>query len=170
MLEIETRACNFIDKHMKLNIGSLAPDFSLSDQQGKVHSLKDNRGQWVLIYFYPKDDTPGCTAEACAIRDLWPEFEKLGVRVLGISTDSVSSHDRFAKKYRFSFPILADEQKEVVKAYGVLVAKNFLGKKFQGTARTSFLIDPQGRIAKIYEKVKPGIHARQVLTDYQNML
>jgi len=155
---------------MPLEIGQIAPDFSLPDQQGQVHRLSDYQGKWVLIYFYPKDDTPGCTAQACGIRDHWSEFEKLGVQVLGVSTDSVASHDKFSKKYRFSFPILADMNKEVVNQYGVWVKKKFLGKEFQGTSRDTFLINPSGKIVKIYRKVKPKEHADQVLKDLAKMI
>lgn len=148
-----------------LTKGAPAPAFSLPDQTGKVHTLADYRGQWVLVYFYPKDDTPGCTKEACAIRDRWGEFEKVGAQVLGISTDSVNSHSRFAAKYHLPFPLLADEDKTVVKAYGAWGPKKFMGREFLGTQRRSFLIDPHGRIAKVYGKVKPAEHAEEVLKD-----
>ena len=142
-----------------------APDFTLTDQEGKTHKLSDYKGKWILLYFYPKDDTPGCTKEACAIRDSWAGFAKRGAVVLGVSTDSVKSHEKFSQKYKLSFTILSDENKEVVKKYGVWGEKKFIGRIFQGTKRVSFLISPALRIAKVYEKVKPTIHAEQVLSD-----
>ena len=150
---------------MKLKEGQLAPDFSLPDQNGKEHKLSDYKNRWVLIYFYPKDDTPGCTKEACSIRDNFPKFKKLKVAVLGISVDSVKSHAKFVKKYNLPFTLLADEDKNIVKKYGVWQKKQFMGKEYMGTLRTSFLIDPSGKIAKIYENVKPEIHAEEVLKD-----
>ena len=142
-----------------------APDFTLTDQEGKTHKFSDYKGKWILLYFYPKDDTPGCTKEACAIRDSWAEFAKRGAVVLGVSTDSVKSHEKFSQKYELSFTILPDENKEVVKEYGVWGEKKVIGRIFQGTKRVSFLISPALRIAKVYEKVKPTIHAEQVLSD-----
>lgn len=152
---------------MKLQTGDPAPDFVLSDQDGVVHRLSDYRGRWVLLYFYPKDDTPGCTKEACAFRDQLPSFDKLRAQVLGVSADSVASHARFAAKYRLSFPLLADQTKEVVQLYGVWGKKRFMGREFKGTMRTSFLIDPDGRIAKVYENVKPERHAEEVIADLE---
>ena len=137
---------------MILKVGQAAPEFTLPDQDGKEHSLKEYRGAWVLLYFYPKDDTPGCTKEACAIRDDFPDFGAQKARVLGVSTDSVASHKKFAEKYSLPFTLLADEKKEVVGLYGV-------------SLRTSFLINPEGVIAKIYENVKPEVHAKEVLQD-----
>lgn len=154
---------------MKLNIGTKAPLFSLPDQSGKIHKLSDYQGQWVLVYFYPKDDTPGCTIEACALRDSLPKFEKIQVIIFGVSADSVVSHEKFVKKYKLNFALLADESKETVKQYGVWGEKNFLGKKYFGISRISFLIDPEGKIAKIYEKVKPNIHAVEVLRDLKQL-
>lgn len=154
---------------MKIEAGKPAPDFTLPDQDGKAHKLSDYRGQWVLLYFYPEDDTPGCTKEACVIRDYFPQFGGLKAKVLGVSVDSVASHKKFEEKYKLPFILLADEKKEVVKQYGVWREKNFLGKKYIGTARTSFLIDPEGKIVKIYEKVKPEAHATEVLEDLKNL-
>ena len=147
--------------------GSKAQNFILRDQEGQEHSLSDYKGKWVLLYFYPKDNTPGCTKEACAIRDAFPSFEELKVVVLGVSVDSVASHKKFAEKHKLPFTLLADEKKEVVKQYGVWGKKKFMGREYDGTFRTSFLIDPQGRIAKIYEGVKPEVHASEVLRDIQ---
>lgn len=153
---------------MTLTVGEIAPDFSLFDQNGKQHTLAGYRGQWIVLYFYPKDDTPGCTKEACAFRDTFSEFEKLDMPVFGISTDSVESHGKFVEKYELPFTLLADEQKEVVRLYGVWGQKTFRGKEYEGTHRMSFLIDPQGKIAKMYEKVKPAAHAEEVLNDVRS--
>ncbi len=152
---------------MKIKLKQKAPDFTLSDQNGKEHSLSDYLGHWVLVYFYPKDDTPGCTKEACSIRDNYPDFKKLKLDVLGISVDSVKSHDKFVTKYKLPFTLLADEKKLVVKKYGVWAKKKFMGREYLGTMRTSFLINPKGLIAKIYENVKPELHAEEVLLDFK---
>jgi len=116
-------------------------DFSLTDQNGKVHKLSSYRGSWVLLYFYPKDDTPGCTKEACGFRDSLNELKKHNVVVLGVSADSVSSHQKFSQKYNLNFPLLSDEKKEVIKAYGVFGKKKFMGREFEGILRISFLIN-----------------------------
>ena len=152
---------------MKIKEGKKAPLFALLDQEGNRRTLKDYSGQWVLIYFYPKDDTPGCTKEACAMRDNFPDFKKLKIAVLGISVDSAASHAKFAEKYHLPFTLLSDEKKEVVEKYGVWQKKKFLGREYKGTVRTSFLINPQGVIAHIYETVKPETHAEEVLQDMQ---
>lgn len=148
---------------MKLKIGEQAPDFELPDQNGRNRKLSEFSGKKVLIYFYPKDFTSGCTTEACSLRDSFPRFE--GVEVLGISTDTVASHKKFADKYKLPFTLLADTEKKVVKLYDVYQPKKFLGKEFLGTLRTSFLVDEKGKIAKIYESVKPAVHAVEVLAD-----
>ncbi len=137
----------------------------LPDQDGVSHKLSDYKGQWVLLYFYPKDDTPGCTMEACAIRDNFPAFGKLQAQVFGVSVDPVAKHKKFADKYKLPFTLLSDEDKLVVNAYGVWGKKKFMGREYMGTNRISFLIDPDGNIAKVYEKVKPKEHAEEVLTD-----
>lgn len=149
----------------KLKVGDKAPQFNLPDQDGKMHALKDYAGQWVLLYFYPKDDTPGCTTEACSVRDNLPKFKKIKAQVFGVSTDSVKSHRKFADKFELPFTLLADENKELVKAYDVYKPKKFMGREFMGTMRESFLIDPQGKIAKVYEGVKPADHVDEVLAD-----
>lgn len=146
-------------------IGSHAPDFTLPDQDGAMHSLSDYLGRWVLLYFYPKDDTPGCTKEACMIRDAFPDFEKLNCVVLGISVDSVASHKKFAEKHHLPFTLLADEHKKVVNLYHVWAKKQFMGREYDGTLRTSFLVDSEGDIEKIYHEVKPEKHAEEVLQD-----
>lgn len=153
----------------KPTLGKIAPDFSLLDQDGKERTLSDYKGSWVLVYFYPKDDTPGCTKEACAIGANFPAFEKLKVKVLGVSVDSVKSHKKFADKYKLPFTLLSDEDKKVVKLYGVWGMKKFMGREYMGTKRMSFLIDPKGKIAKIYEKVTPDTHAEEVLEDIKSL-
>ncbi len=147
-----------------------APDFTLPDQEGHNHTLSNFRGKWVLLYFYPKDDTPGCTVEACSVRDHFPTFKKLKLTVLGISVDSVKSHTKFAQKYHLPFPLLSDEEKKVVKAYGVWGKKKFMGREYMGINRTSFLIDPDGKVVNVYENVKPETHVDEVLSDLRALL
>lgn len=142
-----------------LEIGTRAPDFSLPDKDGKLHSPSDALGRWLLIYFYPKDDTPGCTMEACALRDNFPSFNDLNTFVFGISADSEDSHGKFVKKHSLPFTLLADTKREVVKAYG---AGGIMVK------RVSYLIDPEGIIRKVYSKVVPKSHAQEVLQDLKN--
>lgn len=154
---------------MAFKPGDKAPAFSLPDQTGTERTLKDEAGKWVLLYFYPKDDTPGCTKEACSIRDGWSAFKKAGITVLGASTDSVKSHAKFVEKYDLPFSLLSDEKKELVEAYGVWGKKKFMGREYLGTKRWSFLIDPKGKIAKVYEDVKPADHAEEVLADVKSM-
>jgi len=148
--------------------GTLAPDFTLLDQDGVPHTLSTHQGSRVLLYFYPKDDTPGCTKQACMLRDALPDFDALDAVVYGISTDSVKSHKKFADKYGLPFILLADENKEVVKAYGVWGKKKFMGREYDGISRTSFLLAPDGSIEKVYENVKPELHAAQVLEDLRS--
>lgn len=155
---------------MKLKQGQSAPDFTLPDQEGNEHTLSAMRGKWVLVYFYPKDDTPGCTVEACSVRDRFPKFKDLALTVFGISVDSVKSHAKFAQKYKLPFTLLSDEDKTVVKAYGVWGKKKFMGREYMGTSRTSFLVDPKGCVAKIYENVKPEKHIDEVLADLGGLL
>ena len=150
---------------MPLNVNDLAPSIVLKDQNGQEVKLSDYKGRWVLVYFYPKDDTPGCTVEACGLRDNLSVLNKLKLDVLGISPDDVASHKKFADKFKLTFKLLADEQKQVVEAYGVWGLKKFMGKEYMGVNRTSFLVDPGGRIAKIYDKVKPEAHPAEVLAD-----
>ena len=148
-----------------MKVGIKAPVFSLPDQDGKLHDLGDYRGKWVLLYFYPKDNTSGCTKEACAIRDEFPRFGKFGALVLGVSKDSVESHKRFAGKHGLPFTLLSDPETKVQQAYGVWGKKKMAGREYMGTFRKSFLIDPKGNIVRIYEKVKPLEHAAEVLED-----
>ncbi len=150
---------------MSVHVGKPAPSFSLLDQNGTRHSLSDERGHWVLLYFYPKDNTPGCTTEACGLRDDFLKFQNLEAVVLGVSVDSVESHQKFAKKYDLPFTLLSDTEKKVVRQYGVWAQKSFFGNTYLGTRRSSFLIDPHGVVRKIYEKVTPIKHAEEVLTD-----
>lgn len=152
---------------MTLQRGDAAPDFTLADQNGDEHTLSDYRGEWVLVYFYPRDNTPGCTIEACGIRDLFPEFEAKEMVIFGISTDTIRKHANFVKKYDLPFTLLADVDQEVVNLYGVWGLKKFMGREFMGTNRKSYLIDPEGKIAKVYEKVKPAVHAEEVLADQE---
>jgi peroxiredoxin Q/BCP len=146
-----------------------APSFSLLDQDGIKRSLHEFLGTWVLLYFYPKDMTPGCTTEAQCFRDRINDFQNLGVQVIGVSCDSVSSHKKFATTHRLNFPLLADTEKTVVQAYGVWGEKSMYGKKYMGIMRDSFLIDPDGRIVKHYVKVKPGDHVEDVLSDLKKL-
>lgn len=151
-------------------LGKKAPNFTLPDQDNLLHSLKNYLGNWVIIYFYPKDDTPGCTKEACSFRDNLPKFKKLSVPVIGISTDSVSKHKKFSGKFDLNFTLLADEDKKVVASYGVWQKKKFMGREYMGIVRSSFLIDPKGKIAKVYESVKPDTHVEEVLKDLKALL
>ncbi len=137
--------------------GDKAPEFRLPDQNGKMHTLRGHKGKWVLLYFYPKDDTPGCTVEACTIRDQFQNFKKIKAVVLGISKDSVESHKKFADAYNLPFRLLSDTDKKVIRKYGV-------------TSRASFLIGPDGKIKKVYENVKPPKHAAEVLSDLTTFL
>lgn len=148
-----------------LKLASKAPWFVLPDQEGEEHSLKDYLGKWVVLYFYPKDDTPGCTVEACSFRDNFSKLKRASVVVLGVSVDPVRKHAKFAEKYSLPFTLLSDEEKTVVEKYGVWGKKKFMGREYMGTMRTTFLIDPAGKIAKIYENVKPDAHAEEILSD-----
>ena len=143
--------------------GTPAPDFTARTGAGESVSLEDYRGRWVLLYFYPKDDTPGCTKQACNLRDNFAALEGAGVAVLGISGDDEASHERFAAKYDLPFPLLADTDHEVHDAYAVRGEKNFYGKKLFGTKRTSFLIDPEGTVRHVFKRPKTGEHAEEVL-------
>lgn len=148
---------------MKLKVGDAAPAFTASSQEGKQVSLSDFKGQKVILYFYPKDDTPGCTREACGFRDHYATFKKKGAVILGVSTDPVKSHSKFVEKYQLPFILLADADQALVKAYGVWGPKTLMGRKYDGTHRITFLIGPDGRIQQIWPKVKPDEHASEVL-------
>lgn len=149
--------------------GTKAKNFTLPDQAGKLHTLRDYAGKWVVLYFYPKDDTPGCTVEACQFRDNFPKFKRSKAVVLGVSVDAVKKHAKFATKYELPFTLLADEEKKVVELYGVWAKKKFMGREYMGILRTSFLISPEGKIAKVYEDVKPAEHALEVLQDIKEL-
>ena len=146
-----------------LKEGSAAPAFKTTDANGKAVSLKDLRGQKVVLYFYPKDDTPGCTKEACSFRDAFSQYNKKGIAVLGVSPDKEASHQKFITKYNLPFTLLADTDKAIAEAYGVWGEKKFMGRTYMGVHRTTFLIDEKGKIKKIFEKVKPEDHASEVL-------
>jgi peroxiredoxin Q/BCP len=140
-----------------------APTFSLQDQDGTVHTLAQYAGKWVVVYFYPKDDTPGCTKEACGFRDLGKEFEEKGIVILGISKDTVASHKKFADKYHLTFPLLSDPDHRVIEAFGSWGPKKFMGREFLGIKRNTYVIDPTGEIVKTYEGVNPLTHAKEIL-------
>lgn len=146
-----------------LKEGTTAPAFKTTDENGEAVSLKDLRGQKVVLYFYPKDDTPGCTKEACSFRDAFAKYKKAGITVLGVSPDSEAKHKKFIAKYDLPFTLLADTDRSIAEAYGVWGEKKFMGRTYMGVHRTTFLIDEQGKIKKIFEKVKPEDHAREVL-------
>ena len=148
---------------LKLKEGDEAPDFTAATTDGRLVSLAGFKGKNVVLYFYPRDDTPGCTKEACAFRDEFSAFKRKDTIVLGVSIDSSKSHAKFAEKYKLPFTLLADEDKQIVEAYGVWGQKSFLGRKYMGTHRITFLIGPDGRIKKIWPTVKPADHAKEVL-------
>lgn len=141
----------------------LAPDFTLNDENGVQRNLKDYRGQPVILYFYPKDDTPGCTKEACNFRDDYSEYQKANVVILGVSPDSPKSHAKFKQKYNLPFTLLADEDHKVCTIYGVWGPKKFMGREYDGVYRTTFLINPDGMILKVFENVKPDGHSQEIL-------
>ncbi len=143
--------------------GKPAPTFTLPSDTGEDISLESLRGKPVVLYFYPRDDTPGCTAQACGIRDVWGEFESRGAVVLGVSPDSARKHIKFKDKYDLPFTLLADEDHAVAEQYGVWVEKRMLGKTYMGIERSTFVIDPDGKVAKVMRKVKPATHANDVL-------
>ena len=148
-------------------VGDLAPNFRLPSTRGKEVTLKEFRGKDVILYFYPKDDTPGCTAEACSFRDHESDLTKQGAVVLGVSTDSLESHEKFRDKHDLNFPLLSDPTSDIAKMYGVWKEKNMYGRRTWGVARTTFWIGSDGKIRKIYKKVDTGKHAEDVLADMQ---
>ncbi len=151
------------DATKALKEGDKAPAFSLPSDQGKTISLADFKGKYLIIYFYPKDDTPGCTAEACAFRDNLSGIRALGAEVVGVSLDPVKSHEKFRDKFKLSFPLLADEKIEMSKAFGVYQEKSMYGKTYWGLVRNTYIVGPDGKIAKVFEKVKPAEHTQEVL-------
>ena len=142
-----------------------APDFSLPDQNGTIHTLNQYAGKWVIIYFYPKDSTPGCTKEACNFRDGRQVLEDAGAVVLGISKDSVASHKKFADAHKLNFTLLSDTETDTIQAYGAWAKKKFMGREYMGINRNTYLIDPSGKIVKTYEGVNPLTHVGEVLKD-----
>ena len=149
---------------MILKNDTLAPDFTLLDETGKPQRLSDYRGKTVLLYFYPKDDTPGCTTEACSFRDNYSAYQNAGVTILGVSPDSPKSHAKFKEKYHLPFTLLADEGHKVCEQYGVWGKKKLVGREYDGVFRTSFLVDPKGMITKVFEDVNPAEHSAEVLS------
>jgi peroxiredoxin Q/BCP len=149
---------------LALKAGDKAPEFTALTQNGSKVSLADFRGKPVVLYFYPRDDTPGCTREACGFRDAFAAFREKGVTVLGVSTDTLKSHGKFAAKYHLPFDLLVDEDKSIVQAYGVWGEKRFMGRKYQGIHRVTFLIGPDGKIKQVWPAVKPDQHAAEVLS------
>lgn len=145
-----------------ISINTKAPDFVLKDQDGNEHSLSMYKGKKVLLYFYPKDDTPGCTVEACSFRDSYEDLKKVGLVVLGVSKDSVRSHAKFAQKYDLPFPLLSDESTNVIQAYGAWRKKKFMGREYMGTERISVMINEEGNVEKIYDTVVPKDHVEEV--------
>lgn len=150
--------------------GSPAPVFKLPDQDGGTHSLGDYKGKWLVMYFYPKDSTPGCTKESCQFRDDHAEFTGRGAVVIGVSPDGQASHTRFAEKHALGFPLLADTEKAVCTAYGVWRQKSMFGRKYMGVVRTTYLIDPKGRVAHRWDKVKVSGHEKAVLRRLDELL
>ena len=150
-----------------LKEGTTAPDFTLKDANGEAVRLKDLRGQKVVLYFYPKDDTPGCTKEACSFRDAFAGYKKRNIKVLGVSLDSEASHKKFATKYKLPFTLLADPDHAIADAYGVYGQKKFMGRTYMGVKRMTFLIDEKGKVKKVFEKVKPEEHGQEVLQAFE---
>jgi len=150
-------------------LDSNAPDFSLPDQDGEMRSLQDFRGKNIVLYFYPKDDTPGCTKEACNFRDSYHELQKKDVVILGVSKDTIASHKKFAEKYKLTFPLLSNPEKNIIKEYGAWGPKKFMGREFDGTLRISYLIDKKGIVIKSYPKVNPLLHAEEIIKDVESL-
>jgi peroxiredoxin Q/BCP len=148
---------------MPINSGILAPDFELSDDTNTSRRLSSFRGKPVILYFYPKDDTPGCTKEACNFRDDYSAYEAAGVLILGVSPDNVRSHARFKAKFQLPFPLLADEDHKVCELYQVWGPKKFMGREYEGVQRTTYLIDAQGNVARVFENVRPAEHSVELL-------
>ncbi len=150
---------------MVLTAGQQAPEFTLTDSKGDVHRLSDYRGETIVLYFYPKDDTPGCTKEACSFRDSYQDFKEAGVEVIGISPDSEKSHSKFIDKYELPFTLLSDPDHQVCEAFGVWGIKKSFGREYEGVYRTTFVIGPEGKIKRVFENVKPSDHSQEVLEE-----
>ena len=148
---------------MTISTGEPAPEFTLADAEGQMHSLSDYRGKPVVLYFYPKDDTPGCTKEACGFRDDYSAYEQAGVEILGVSPDTSESHAKFKTKYELPFTLLADPEHDVLKLYGVWGLKKSFGREYEGVFRTTFLIGEDGKLKKVFKKVKPAAHSAEIL-------
>ncbi|MBK9601188.1 MAG: thioredoxin-dependent thiol peroxidase [Anaerolineales bacterium] len=151
---------------MPISSGIPAPEFEMFDDTNTLRKLSDFRGRNVILYFYPKDDTPGCTKEACNFRDDYSAYEKAGIVILGVSPDDVASHVKFKKKFQLQFPLLADDEHKVCDSYGVWGPKKFMGKEYEGVLRTTFLIDGEGMIKKVYENVRPAEHSTELLKEF----
>lgn len=151
---------------MTLELNTPAPNFELGDQNGELHKLSDYLGKRVVLYFYPKDDTPGCTAEACSFRDNYSVFKQNDIVILGVSADTAKSHAKFQEKYELQFTLLSDTDHQVSEAYGVWGLKKYMGREYYGINRTTFLIDEEGKLVKIYEKVKPAEHAQEIMEEF----
>jgi len=149
-----------------LEVGQTAPEWGIPDQDGKVHQLADYRGKKVVLYFYPKDDTPGCTKEACDFRDHHSELMKRGFAVVGVSADTAAKHSKFIGKYELPFPLLADTEKQVIQAYGAWGRKKFMGREYDGIFRVTYVIDEQGVIERVFDKVKTAAPTEQILASY----
>jgi thioredoxin-dependent peroxiredoxin len=154
---------------MPISAGGYAPNFTLMDESETLRSLSDYRGRPVVLYFYPKDDTPGCTKEACNFRDDYSQYDKAGVEILGVSPDSARSHTRFKEKFDLPFTLLADTERAVSQAYGVWGLKKKMGREYEGIYRTTFLIGPDGRILKVFENVRPADHSAEILAELEGM-
>ncbi len=152
-----------------IKIGLKAPGFTLPDKDGVQHSLSQYNGKWVVLFFYPRDNTPGCTIESCKFRDLQSKFKKLGTVILGVSKDSEKSHVKFAEKNDLNFTLLSDPETKMIDKYGAWQKQKFMGKEYMGTSRVSYLIDPDGKVTKVYEKVNPIMHPDEVLADIKDL-
>ncbi len=152
-----------------LAIGNSIPQFSLPDQNNKIHNINDYKGQWIVIYFYPKDLTPGCTTEACNFQEALPDFSSTDAVVFGISKDSVKQHKKFANKYNLQFSLLSDENSNVCEQFGVWQKKSMYGKEYMGIVRSTFIVNPEGKIIKVYPKVKVKEHHKEILNDLKEL-
>lgn len=146
-----------------------ATEFSLPDENGVVHTLSEYKGKWIVLYFYPKDDTPGCTKEACSFRDIVGDLQQMGVVVIGVSKDSVDSHKKFHDKHQLNFTLLSDESLSMIKEYGAWGRKKFLGKEYDGMLRITYIIDDTGEVRKAYDSVNPFDHAPEIIRDLKTL-